>query len=308
MKSIDSLRIEYSSQIKELKKIHNEELSDNCIFVGSGDSYVAGLMAEFITEHKCVCYSASDLLKSRFSKGKTYCFISASGKTKSNIIVARRATEAGVNTVAVTRYQNSMLAKACKTIIPVDMDDTRFSYAGFGSFTANVLTCLQVAGVTIPHKFGTWHNNGLKLSQKFLHSKTFPEKIDDTTILVLGNNTFYTLALYASLKITEFFGNLTVAHKLEEFCHSPIFGTRKSHHIWIFGQNELQISRNIEKTGSQVSYFELYNSDKVAQLFESIFLLQNLMLLLAEKYGITHEKYLLENDILKISSALIYMQ
>ena len=93
MNSIESLKLDFNSQIRELNKIHNEKIFDDCIYVGSGDSYVAGLIAEYLTDHKCRCYSPSDLLNSRFLEDKTYCFISVTGKTKANIEVARRATE-----------------------------------------------------------------------------------------------------------------------------------------------------------------------------------------------------------------------
>ena len=94
MNSIESLRLDFNSQIGELNNIHNEKICDDCIYVGSGDSYVAGLIVEFLTSHKCRCYSPSDLFNSKFIDGKTYCFISVTGKTKANIEVARRATRA----------------------------------------------------------------------------------------------------------------------------------------------------------------------------------------------------------------------
>ena len=47
------------------------------------------------------------------------------------------------------------------------------------------------------------------------------------------------LALYASLQMSEFFGSIVVAHKLEEFCHSPIFGFKKTHYLYgAYDQNE----------------------------------------------------------------------
>jgi len=308
MNSIESLKIDYNSQIKELNHIQNERLFDNCIFVGSGDSYVAGLIVEFITDHKCVCYSASDLLNSRLNDDKTYCFISVTGRTKSNISVARRATEAGVNTIAITINQDSTLAQICKATVPFDFKSTKIPIAGFGNFTANVVTCLQIAGVVVPQKFDTWYNNGVKLSQKFLGSKTPLDGMDDMILFLLGNNTLYPLAVYASLKMTEFFGTTAVAHKLEEFCHSPIFGIKKSHQLCILGQKEKSVYQKLDGLGFRVSYIELYNQDILSQLFESIFFVQNLMLLLAEKYGYTELHYLMMKDILKASSDIIYSE
>lgn len=306
MNSIESLKLEYNSQIEVLNTIHNQKLFDNCIFVGSGDSYVAGLIVEFITDHKCVCYNASDLINSSFIDDKTYCFISVTGRTKSNINVARRATEAGVNTIAVTNNPDSKLAQVCKEIVPLDLKRTKSPIAGFDTFITNVVTCLQLAGVSVPQKFGMWHNNGVELSGKILDSNTRFDRMEDAVVFLLGNNTLYPLAFYTSLKLTEFFGTTAVAHKLEEFCHSPVFGIKKSHQLWILGQNEETVTKKLGRLGLKLSYIELYNQDILSQLFESVFFVQNLMILLAEKYGYTELRYLMMNDVLKASSDVIY--
>jgi fructoselysine-6-P-deglycase FrlB-like protein len=302
MTSIESLKLDFNSQIKQLYNIHNRKLFDDCIYVGSGDSYVAGLIAEYLTSHKCRCYSPSDLFNSRFIKDKTYCFISVTGKTKANIEVARRASQAGVKTVAVTSTRKSELAQICDEIVVPEIKRTDTPTAGFGTFVGNVVACLQIAGLTIPQKFDIWHENGVKLSHRLLKSFTIPEE----TLFLLGNNTLYALALYASLQVAEFFGSTAIAHKLEEFCHSPIFGLKKSHCIWILGQNDEQIRRRLNRLGLHFSYIEFYNKDIFTQLFVSIFFVQNLILLLAEKYGYTELQYVVMKDVLKASSDIIY--
>jgi fructoselysine-6-P-deglycase FrlB-like protein len=302
MNSIESLKLDFNSQIKELNNIHNSKLFDDCIYVGSGDSYVAGLIAEYLTNHKCRCYSPSDLFNSRFIKDKTYCFISVTGKTKANIEVARRASQAGVRTVAVTLNSNNQLAQVCKEVVPLKITTIQTPTIGFGTFVASVITCLQIVGVTIPSKFDKWQKNGLELSLNLLSSMIFPEQ----TVYLLGNKTLYAIALYASLKMSEFFCTTAVAHKLEEFCHSPIFGIKKSHHLWIMGQNEEPISKRLKSLGLHLSYIELYKPDIFTQLFESIFFVQNLMFLMAKKYGYTQLQFVLREDILKTSSDIIY--
>jgi fructoselysine-6-P-deglycase FrlB-like protein len=304
MNSIESIKLEFNSQIRELSNIHNKKICDDCIYVGSGDSYVAGLFVEFLTDHKCRCYSPSDLLNSRFIDDKTYCFISVTGRTKANIELARRAAELGVKTIAVTLNRNSKLAQVCKEIVPLKITRTNTATAGFGTFVANVVTCLQIAGVTVPSKFDIWHNKGKELSLNLSDSTKLPEE----TVYLLGNKTLYALALYASLKMAEFFGTTAVAYKLEEFCHSPIFGIKKSHHLWIMGQNEEPVSKRLERLGPHISYVELYNPDIFTQLFVSIFFVQNLILLLAEKYGYTELQFVMMKNVLKASSDIIYDQ
>ena len=302
MNSIESLRLNFNSQVSLLGKIDNDKISDECIFVGSGDSYVAGLAVEYLTDHKCRCYSPSDLMESKFSDNKTYCFISVTGKTRANIEVARRANKAGVKTVAVTLNKDSKLAEVCQQVVPLKITRSQTPTAEFAALVANIVTCLQLSGITVPDKFDIWHRKSIELSSNLLDSVKLPS---DTTF-VLGNNLLYAVALYTSLQLSEFFGTTAVAHKLEEFCHSPIFGIRQPHHIWILGQREHSIKESLKKLVLQLSYFELYNSDSVAELFQSIFFVQSLILLLSERNGLTQLRYVSENDILKTSSEIIY--
>jgi fructoselysine-6-P-deglycase FrlB-like protein len=302
MKSIDSLKLGIDSRIQELNKIHNKKILDDCIFVGSGDSFVAGLIVEFLTNHKCKCYSPSDLLNSRLFQDKTYCFVSVSGNTKANLGLARRATELEVRTIAVTKNGNSKLAQVCGEIVPLKISVEQSPTAGFGSFVANIITCLQIVGITFPSKFDIWYQSGQELSVNLLDSMVLPR----TPLHILGNNSLYALALYASLKMSEFFCTTTVANKLEEFCHSPIFGIKKSHHLWIMGQKDVSISKRLKRLGLHTAYIELYRPDIFTQLFESIFFIQNLMFLMAKKYGYKQLQYAIRQDILKASSDIIY--
>ena len=302
MNSIESLRLDFNTQVSELGKIDNDSISDNLIFVGSGDSYVAGLIVEYLTNHKCKCYSPSDLFNSDLSKDRTYCLVSVTGKTKANISVAKSASQAGCKTVAITFNENSKLAQVCDKIIHPSLKRAHTPTAGFGTFVANAVTCLQLAGIKVPKKFKMWYQNGVKKSQSVLDSLVLPTD----TVFVLGNNTLYPIALYASFQLAEFFGTAAMAHKLEEFCHSPIFGLKKSDNVWILGQNEKRYSSRLERSGLLDSYIELYSSDVQSQVFQSIFLVQNLMLLLAGRYGYKELQYLLKEDILKVSSDIIY--
>lgn len=198
--------------------------------------------------------------------------------------------------------RNSKLAKVCKKIVPLKITKVNTPTAGFSTFVANVVTCLQIAGIDVLMKFDTWHRKGIELSLNFIKSTISP----NATVYILGNNTLYALALYASFQMAEFFGSTGIAHKLEEFCHSPIFGLKKSHHLWVLDQNEKQVSQRLRRLGLNLSYFELHNKDIFSQLFQSIFFVQNLILLLAEKRGKTELQFVKMKDVLNASSDLIY--
>ena len=304
MNSIESLKLDFNSQQRQLSNIHNQKMFDDCIYVGSGDSYIAGLIVEYITDHKCKCYSPSDLFNSRFNEDKTYCFISVTGKTAANIKVAQRATDSGIDTVAVTFDENSKLARVCKDTVQLKITRGHTPTAGFSSFVANVVTCLQISGSIVPQKFDLWHKRGIELSLQSLDSIVLPP---NQSVDLLGNNLLYAIALYASFQMAEFFGTTVHAHKLEEFCHSPIFGFRKPNQLWILGQKEKQISERLSKLGLRLTYNELYNQDIFGQLFETIFFIQNLMLLLAEKKGYSELQYVKMKEVLQASSDIIYL-
>ncbi|HJU79956.1 MAG TPA: hypothetical protein VJ599_10385 [Nitrososphaeraceae archaeon] len=300
MDSLEKIRFDYIKQINSLTHFSGTKKSKNCIFVGSGDSYVAGLIAEYVSNHKCICYSPADLMRSKFMKEMTYYFISVTGKTRSNIEVAKRATDAGVRTVAVTLNPTSELANVCNEIYPLEKAVARAN-TSYSAFTANVAICLQLAGISIPRKFQMWHRNGMALSSSF-DNVNLPKGV----LHILGNDVFYPLAIYASLKMSEFFGVTTVPNRMEEFCHSPVFGIKPSHTVWILGRTENTTSQNLANLNNKSNFFELKNQDVLSELFEAIFFLQGFMLLLCEKHNFNELKYVLMKRVLAISSNIIY--
>ena len=301
MNSIESLRLDFNSQIEDLGKYVIKRFLTIAYMLDLEILMWLDLLRN-ISLTKCRCYSPSDLVNSSLSADKTYCFISVTGKTKANIELARRAKKSGLRTVAVTANEKSKLAQVCDQVIPLKITRVKTPTAGFRTFVANVITCLQLLGIDVPNKFDHWHKEAKQLSSKISESLILPNDM----LYILGNNLLYPLALYTSFQMAEFFGTSAVAHKLEEFCHSPIFGMKKSHNLWILGQKEEWMSRSLGKLGFSTLYIELYNSDILTQLFESIFFVQNLILLLAKKHGYTELQYTVMKDVLKASSDIIY--
>lgn len=127
MDSLEKIKFDYTEQINSLSQVSSRKKSKNCIFVGSGDSYVAGLIAESVSNHHCKCYSPADLMRSKFMESMTCYFISVTGRTRSNIEVARRATKAGAKTVAVTFDPTSELAKVCNEAYTLETSMTNNS-------------------------------------------------------------------------------------------------------------------------------------------------------------------------------------
>ena len=62
----------------------------------------------------------------------------------------------------------------------------------------------------------------------------------------------------------------------------------------------------LSKLGLRLSYNELYNQEVFGQVFETIFFIQNLILMLAEKNGYSELQYVKMKDLLLASSNIIY--
>jgi len=62
--------------------------------------------------------------------------------------------------------KNSKLAEACDGIIHPSLKRAHTHTAGFGSFIASAVTCLQVSVRIAPNKFHISYRNALELSQK----------------------------------------------------------------------------------------------------------------------------------------------
>ena len=302
MNSIETLKLDFQSQVSQLSNMKNDKISDRLTYIGSGDSYVAGLITQYLTDHKSVCYSPSDLSNSKLDKDMAYCFVSVTGKTKANVSLAKRASKIGANTIAVTFNEDSKLASVCDKVICPQIKRQKTPTAGFSSFVANVVTCMQIAGLKIPRNFDKWHENASKKSESHLAS----DLLSNNTVFLMGNNVLYPIALYGSFQMAEFFGSKVLAYKLEEFCHSPIFGLKKDDSMWILGQNEYDIKRTLEKLGVSLTYIECFSDNAFTQVFESIFFIQSLMLRLSSKYERNELKYVTMKDVLKASSEIIY--
>lgn len=166
--------------------------------------------------------------------------------------------------------------------------------AGFSSFIAYIVTCLQISGVTIPQKFHIWLENGAQLALD-MDSLMLPQQIQ---YICLGN-ILYPVELYTSFQMAEFLGTSAIAYELEEFCHSPIFGFKTSDYAWIFGQNESHVGDHLSQgvhvktiLNSTIQIFSHYCFNQYSSC-------RNLMLLLSEKNQLTELQYVMMQDVLK---------
>src|ERR687896_411311 len=118
MNAIEAMQAEIEYQVQDLHKLELSSPVNNCLFVGSGDSYIAGLAAQYYSGSYAICCSPIDIIKNHLLvKRRNLIIVSISGNTQANIVAAKIAKKYGVGTIsALTARSSSRLAKSIVVI------------------------------------------------------------------------------------------------------------------------------------------------------------------------------------------------
>jgi glucosamine 6-phosphate synthetase-like amidotransferase/phosphosugar isomerase protein len=277
------------------------------LFVGSGDSYTCALLMEYLSMHKLLAYHPSDILRCpQMVLDHEIIFISASGRTHSNIKAAKIAHKAAIKTIAVTVSHKSALEEVCSKTH--NLDYLCPSDTGILGFTATVITCMSLVGV----------NNKMNILGKIIRdARDQVNAIDLPTnfnsILFIGDSIAYPVACYGALKMNELFGFMSFGYLLDDYYHSPIFSLKKRDCIFIVDHDQVKNSpsanfhNKLKKTHSNSYYFQSRVGETIFErILFSIFVIQILSLTIAEKLEIEKPYYLARKKTLELSSSLIY--
>jgi fructoselysine-6-P-deglycase FrlB-like protein len=325
MNSIDAMEIEIRYQVEGLSKLNLPKQTNlgDCMIVGSGDSYVAALIAQFASNHKVIgCNPMDIVLNPEIAKNRRIYIVSVSGNTKANILAAKIAKEQNVRTIAITANPESKLAKSCDEIIEFQYKTTGIPTSGTISFTSSMLSCLSLVSEV---------NDLDNLKMIYRETKNEVESlIDDdddnydvlensSSYIFLGDGILFPVAIYGALKINEVFGSKSFAYPLEEFYHSPIFSIRRDDKIMILGNKECGTRTNNrnslydrlrELDFSSCFYTNCSSSNNKLSLTEMLLKSILFLQLYVVKQAIIRrvkDCYFLQNkDILKLSSFFIY--
>jgi glutamine---fructose-6-phosphate transaminase (isomerizing) len=319
MNSIELMKKEIEQQIKELKIRKSKKIKNfyDFIFVGSGDSFVSGLIASYESNFNCLCIDPAELIiNPRLCNNKRVCFISISGKTKENILAAKKAKRYCKETIAITANPASDLAKTCMKVINLEYQKpphvTTAGTLGFILATITVLSLVKktkkVTNTKIIYQKAKEFSNIIidKIKRYFSLDK-------DQSIFFLGNSILFPISCYGSLKLNEVFGLKSFAFSLEHFCHSPLFSVSNKDVVIIFSSKNEYIKKKAKKLNNLLNskkynsfFIEIPFNSNIEILLMSVFFIQLFV------YGLAREKklrncYFLENkELLKMSSELIY--
>src|SRR5438094_3801471 len=154
--SIRAMAEEISNQTRDLpsfasqlRKRHISKLKpSSLIFTGSGDSYAAAVFAQELSQGESAASDPYELLQNiRRIRGKNLVIISVSGRTKTNIELARKAKGISTSTLAITANSESPLARECDDTLQLQYRTAGILTSGTISFTTGLLACALLLSI-----------------------------------------------------------------------------------------------------------------------------------------------------------------
>jgi glutamine---fructose-6-phosphate transaminase (isomerizing) len=312
MNSIETMNFEIESQRNILTSLHLPKPRDpgHCIFVGSGDSYVSGLLSTYISGFRSLTFTPSEIVTfPSIAKGHEVFFVSISGKTSANIRAAKVMNSYNVNTTAITVDHNSPLAKTCNDVIGIEVPISTQLTSGTLTFSASAIMCMglvtkEVNTSLIPSIFHKCKKNLQKHADILFNNCLY---------VFLANDFLYPCALYGKLKVNEIFGFHSNAYSIDEFFHAPIFSLRINDCVFLFEKNmtkqndyESKIRRMLSKLKLNVVSVKYGNRPMFDKIMNAIFIQQMIFATQARKMGLRDCVFIKNRRFLSLSSDVIY--
>ena len=315
MNAIDAMQAEIEYQVQDLHKLDlsSSSVSDS-LFVGSGDSYIAGLATQYFSSSHAICCYPIDIIKNPLLvKSRNLFIVSISGNTQANILAAKIAKKHGASTItAITARSSSRLAKSCDQTIELKYRNTGIITAGTISFTASMIKCISLTTqLQLPSDLRKIYNRAEKQAKQVISKIDNKRSRRRSSYFILGNGQLHAIAMYGALKFNEVFGARATAYSTEEFCHSPLFSIKETDHAIVLGDDDddANSSRKLSTRLNEEGFSSLHVGFKntgIELLLQATFFIQLLVLKLAQKYRLTSCHFLKNKKLLRVSSDFIY--
>ena len=275
------------------------------IFVGTGDSYAAALAGFYTSKGQCLALDPYYLsIFPETALGKDVVFISASGRTHSNLVAARKVRKVAKTIVALTADEESRLASAADTVVRLPMV-LKPRLPGALSFSLSLLAVLKMLGVNDACDFQRAQKQARRSANEVAFSK------GKGITYFLGNGAAHSIALYSAAKVYELLGKRAFSETLEEFSHLELFSLRMSDTVNIYscfdalGKGE-KLQKALTARGYTSSLIETMGDNDTERLFHAVFVAQFSVLRKAKAAGLSRPNFLLDKARLKISDTMIY--
>lgn len=295
----------FASELRKDRRFHNFDPSST-VFTGSGDSFASSLFAHYLSGMQAFAADPFELqLYPRVSKNKIVFITSVSGKTRTNIQLAKRVNGVAKKRVAITANPNSSLAKECDDVIQLRYRSVETLTSGTASFSASLL-----AVAFLIHRLPRLDSLSImerRAAEWARRIRVHPRG----EFLFVGSGIGYALAMYATSKIHEVLGLSAQYQHTEQLGHSQLFSIQKKTDNLLFlspssDQKTREVFRVLSKTGFNALLLKSEKRDPVLGTLQVMFCLQHLALYLGRKTGLQEAAFLKDKKRLALSSRLIY--
>ncbi|TMI47373.1 SIS domain-containing protein [Candidatus Bathyarchaeota archaeon] len=271
------------------------------IFTGSGDSFASSLLAHYLSQMQAVAADPYELqLHAKVSKNKTLFITSVSGKTRTNIQLAKRVRGLAKKRVAITANPESPLAKECDDVIQLRYRSPGILTSGTASFSASLLAVASLIR-RLP-KLDSLPIMERQAAGWARRSRVHPRG----GFLFVGSGTGYSLAMYAAFKIHEVLGLSAQFQHTEQLGHSQLFSLQDLFLAPSSDKKTSEVFRVLSKNGFHAYLLKSDRRDPILATLQLMFCLQHLALNLGRKMGLQECAFLTDRKRLALSSRLIY--
>ncbi len=313
--SLDAMEQEIHNQVEDLPafarelgkydRFRNLDPS-SMIFTGSGDSLASSLFAHYLSQMQASVADPYELqLHPKAAKNKTIFITSVSGKTRTNIHLAKRVRGLAKKRVAITANPESPLAKECDDVIRLRYRSPGILTSGTASFSA---TLLAVASLihrlpkldslpVVERRAAEWAR-GLRVHP-------------NGAFLFVGSGTGYALATYAAFKIHEVLGLSAQYQHTEQLGHSQLFSLQEKSDNLLFlspssEEKTSEVFRVLSKSGFKAYLLKSGTANPILAALQAMFCVQHLALNLGRRMGLQECAFVTDRKRLALSSRLIY--
>jgi fructoselysine-6-P-deglycase FrlB-like protein len=284
----------FARELGKYERFSNLDPSST-IFTGSGDSLAGSLFAHYLSRMQASAADPYELqLHLKVARNTTVFITSVSGKTRTNVQLARKVKGVAKKRVAITANPSSPLARECDDVIQLRYRSSGILTSGTASFSA---TLLAAASLIMERRAAEWAR-GLRVHPR-------------GQFLFVGSGTGYALALYAAFKIHEVLGLSAQYQHTEQLGHSQLFSFQeKSDNLFFLASSSdektSEVFRVLSKSGFNAYLLKSDKRDPILGTLQVMFCVQHLALHLGRKMGLQECAFVTDKKRLALSSRLIY--
>ncbi len=296
----------FASELREDRRFRHLDPS-HIIFTGSGDSFASSLFAHYLSGMQAFAGDPFELqLYPRATKNKTLFITSVSGRTRTNIQVAKKVKGIAKKRVAITANPSSALAKECgDDVILLRYRSSGILTSGTVSFSASLLAVASLIR-QLP-KLDSLSIMERRAAEWARRLRVHPRG----KFLFIGSGTGYSLAMYAAFKIHEVLGLPAQYQHTEQLGHSQLFSLQEKSDNLLFlspssDKKTSEVFRVLSKSGFNAYLVKSDRRDPILAALQVTFCLQHMALNLGRKMGLQDCAFLTDKKRLALSSRLIY--